>query len=67
MLQRSLHDAPVDIPAIPATVAPGELVDWPTPIAGFEPVPEQPGPVPAAKPSRKAAAAQASPSEETAL
>lgn len=36
MLQRSLHEAPVDVPAIPATVGPGEVVDWPIPISGFE-------------------------------
>lgn len=36
MYQRSLHEAPVDVPAIPATVGPGEVVDWPIPIAGFE-------------------------------
>lgn len=40
-LQRSTHDAPVDIPAIPATVGPGEAVDWPHPIAGFIPVPDE--------------------------
>jgi hypothetical protein len=36
VLQRSLHEAPVDVPAIPATVGPGEVVDWPIPISGFE-------------------------------
>ncbi|MFF0409058.1 hypothetical protein ACFYUY_01310 [Kitasatospora sp. NPDC004745] len=65
MLQRSTHDSPVDVPAIPATVAPGAVVDWPTPIAGFEPVPDEPAPAPA-KTSRKAATGQASPGEETA-
>lgn len=44
MLQRSTHEAPVDVPAIPATVEPGEVVDWPTPIAGFEPVTDEPAP-----------------------
>lgn len=44
MRQRSTHDVPVDVPAIPATVEPGEVVDWPTPIAGFEPVEGEPTP-----------------------
>lgn len=44
MLQRSTHEAPVDVPAIPATVQPGETVDWPDPIAGFEPVADEPTP-----------------------
>lgn len=44
MRQRSTHEAPVDVPDIPATVQPGEIVDWPTPIAGFEPVPDEPTP-----------------------
>jgi hypothetical protein len=64
MLQRSTHDSPVDIPAIPATVQPGEIVDWPIPIAGFEPVPADQDPQPT-KTSRKAAPVQASTSEET--
>jgi hypothetical protein len=45
LLQRSTHDGPVIVPAIPATVEPGEVVDWPDPIAGFEPV-EDPQPEP---------------------
>lgn len=36
MRQRSTHEAPVDVPAIPATVEPGGVVDWPIPISGFE-------------------------------
>jgi hypothetical protein len=46
--QRNAGDSPVDVPAIPATVQPGEVVLWPHPIAGFEPVPAEP-PAPAAK------------------
>lgn len=34
-LQKSTHEAAVDIPAIPATVQPGETINWPDPIAGF--------------------------------
>lgn len=41
MLQRSTHTVPVDVPAIPATVLPGESVDWPDPIAGFEAVKDE--------------------------
>ena len=41
MLQRSTHEAPVDVPDIPATIQPGEVIDWPHPIAGFEPVKAQ--------------------------
>jgi hypothetical protein len=39
MQQRNATDHPLDVPAIPATVQPGDTVDWPVPIAGFEPVP----------------------------
>lgn len=42
MLQRSTHEAAVDVPDIPATVQPGDTVDWPHPIAGFEPVEDAP-------------------------
>jgi hypothetical protein len=45
VLQRNPGPDPVDIPAIPATVAGGEVVDWHLPIAGFEPV--EPDPIPA--------------------
>jgi hypothetical protein len=38
VLQRSTHEAAVDVPDIPATVQPGDTVDWPTPLAGFDPV-----------------------------
>lgn len=58
MLQRSTHESAVDVPAIPATVQPGETVDWPDPIAGFEPVPEAaPPPSPEPTPSKKRAPA----------
>ncbi|RLU81130.1 hypothetical protein CTZ27_33365 [Streptomyces griseocarneus] len=43
-LQRSTHEAAVDIPAIPATVQPGVTVDWPDPIAGFVLVDDPPSP-----------------------
>ncbi|NUS29190.1 MAG: hypothetical protein HOV92_33930 [Streptomyces sp.] len=60
-LQRNPGPDPVDVPAIPATVGPGEAVAWHIPIAGFEPVPADPEP----KPSKKAAAAPAPSGEET--
>lgn len=55
MLQRSTHESAVDVPAIPATVLPGETVDWPDPIAGFEPVADAPPPSPEPTPKKKAA------------
>ncbi len=42
MLQRNATDHPLDVMAIPATVQPGDTVDWPDPIVGFEEVPEPP-------------------------
>ncbi|MFL4491567.1 hypothetical protein ACJ6WD_09940 [Streptomyces sp. VTCC 41912] len=69
MRQRSTHEAPVDVPAIPATVEPGEVVDWPDLIAGFEPVTEEPstdkaeGPAKTAR-SKKSAPASAPTGEE---
>jgi hypothetical protein len=64
--QRSTHEAPVDIPEIPATVGPGEEVDWPTPIAGFEPVLDEPAPEPdePAKTTRKKPAPAPAPTGE---
>ena len=66
MRQRSTHEAPVDIPEIPATVGPGEVVDWPHPIAGFEPVEDEPAPdeAPAKTTRKKAAPAEAPTGEE---
>jgi hypothetical protein len=56
VLQRSTHESPVDVPAVPATVWPGETVDWPDPIAGFEPVTDSaPPPSPEPAPKKKAA------------
>ncbi|TQF04760.1 hypothetical protein E6W39_24205 [Kitasatospora acidiphila] len=46
--QRNPGDSPVDVPAIPANVQPGEVVLWHLPIAGFEPVTDTPSPAPAA-------------------
>jgi len=50
VLQRNSGDHPLDVMAIPATVQPGDTVDWPEPIVGFEPVEAEP------KPTRKTAA-----------
>lgn len=65
MLQRSTHEAAVDVPDIPATVQPGETVDWPLPIAGFEPADEAPpAETEAPKPARKKAAPESAPTGE---
>jgi hypothetical protein len=42
VLQRNPNPYDVDVPAIPATVPAGGTVDWPTPIAGFEPADPDP-------------------------
>lgn len=67
MLQRSTHDAAVVVPDIPATVEPGETVDWPYPIAGFEPAEDQPAPEPdtPAKTTPKKRASSAAGEEST--
>ncbi len=44
MLQRNPHPYALDVPAIPATVQPGDTVDHPVLIAGFEPVDTEPEP-----------------------
>lgn len=54
MLQRNPHPYALDVPAVPATVQPGETVDWPDLIAGFEPVPDGPSLEPAATPEAPA-------------
>ncbi|MBD0743603.1 hypothetical protein [Streptomyces sp. CBMA152] len=67
MLQRSTHEAAVDVPDIPATVQPGETVDWPHPVAGFESVEDAPAPeaeAPKTPRSKKAAPAPAPTGEE---
>jgi hypothetical protein len=50
VLQRNGSDHPLDVMAIPATVQPGDTIDWPDPIVGFEPVKDEP------KPTRKTSA-----------
>ncbi|WP_438489580.1 hypothetical protein [Streptomyces sp. S186] len=72
MRQRSLHEAPVDVPAIPATVEPGGVVDWPDPISGFEPVTDEPPDTKTEAPakttrSKKSAPAEAPTGEEPKL
>jgi hypothetical protein len=73
VLQRNPHPYALDVPAIPATVQPGDTVDWHQYIAGFEPVPDGPDgtliaaeapPEPAAKTTIKRAAASADTSKE---
>lgn len=56
MLQRNPHPYALDVPDIPATVQPGDTVDWPLPIAGFEPVADTPPEADAPKSARKKAA-----------
>jgi hypothetical protein len=51
----------VDVPAIPATVGPGDTVAWHVPIAGFELVPDD-TPAP---PSEAAATAPDAPAKTT--
>jgi len=43
-LQRNTTDHPLDVPAASATVQPGDTLDFPLPIAGFEPVEDGPEP-----------------------
>lgn len=58
-LQRNATDHPLDVWAASATVQPGDTIDWPDPLIGFEPVIE-----PSPKTTRKQAAPSAG--EETA-
>jgi hypothetical protein len=58
VLQRNATDQPLDVWAAGTTVQPGDTIDWPDPIAGFEPVPgapAEPEPSPP-KTTRKSAA-----------
>lgn len=62
MLQRNPNPYALDVPDIPATVQPGETVDWPTPIAGFEAVEDAPSAeAEAPKSARKKAAPSSAP------
>ncbi|MFD7016138.1 hypothetical protein [Streptomyces sp. NPDC059928] len=58
MLQRNPNPYALDVPDIPATVQPGESVDWHWPIAGFEPVEDAP---PAAAEAPKTRSKKAAP------
>lgn len=66
MLQRNPRPDPVDVPTIPATVQPGETVDWPEPIVGFELVEPEPSPDPAPEPPAKPTKARAAAPEGSA-
>lgn len=57
MLQRNPFTYALDVPDIPATVQPGETVDWHQPIAGFEPVEDTPPEADAPKTARSKKAA----------
>ncbi|MEZ0066679.1 hypothetical protein ABIA32_002691 [Streptacidiphilus sp. MAP12-20] len=48
-LQRNITDHPLDVPAVPITLQPGDEVDWDDPIVGCEPVPSPPAKKSAAK------------------
>jgi hypothetical protein len=52
VLQRNTGDHPLDVPAIPATVQPGDTVEWPDPIIGFTPVPSPAKPKAAKTPGK---------------
>lgn len=73
-LQRNSTDHPLDVPAASVTVEPGGTLDWPVPVAGFEPVGEpddsgaaaDPAPPPPPKAPRRRAAAQPTGDEEAA-
>lgn len=52
MRQRNMSGVTVTVPEIPAEVEPGEVVDHPTLIVGFEPVP-------AATPKKKTGVSEA--------
>lgn len=43
-LQRNTTDHPLDVPAVPVTLQPGDTVDWPDPIIGCEPAEPAPSP-----------------------
>ncbi|MBX7464971.1 hypothetical protein [Streptomyces sp. NPDC057910] len=65
MLQRNPHPYALDVPDIPATVQPGETVDWDRPIAGFEPVDDSsPAEAEDPKPTRSKKAAPSAPVDE---
>jgi hypothetical protein len=63
--QRNPLPYPVDVPAIPATVQPGEVVTWPHPIAGFEPAADASPADPAPTAAKKKAASPAPTGEES--
>lgn len=65
MLQRNASDHPLDVPAISATVQPGETVDHEWPIVGFEPVDPAPEPEPSPPKTARKQAAPAAGEEQT--
>lgn len=64
-LQRNITDHPLDVPAASATVQPGDTLDWPRLIVGFEPVEAEPDPQPSPPKTRTKSTAAAA-GEETA-
>ncbi|NUP48067.1 MAG: hypothetical protein HOW97_12240 [Catenulispora sp.] len=65
MLQRNTTDHPLDVWAASATVQPGDTIDYPDPLIGFEPVEGEPAPEPSPpKTTRKSAAAKPAAGEE---
>lgn len=63
MLQRNPHPYALVVPDIPAEVQPGDTVDWPHLVVGFEPVPDGTAP-PEPAPSKRKAAQPAETGEE---
>lgn len=58
-LQRNATDHPLDVPAASATVQPGDTLDWPDPVIGFEPVEPEPDPEPSPTKTRTKSTATA--------
>lgn len=65
MLQRNATDQPLDVWAAGATVQPGDTIDWPDPLIGFEPVEPEPDPEPSPPKSTRKSAAKTAGEEST--
>jgi hypothetical protein len=53
-LQRNTTDHPLDVWAASATVQPGDTIDWPDPVIGFELVEPEPAATPPDTPATPA-------------
>jgi hypothetical protein len=56
VLQRNVTDYPAFVGGHSVRVEPGEVIDHPDPITGFEPVPDEPADEPAPEPAPEPAA-----------